>query len=62
MTRWLFLGPLSALIGFATGSGGALASQPEPWQLGFQPAASPVMAQLSSFHDVLLWIITLISI
>lgn len=62
MTRWLFLGPLSALIGLATGSGGAMASQPEPWQLGFQPAASPMMAQLSSFHDLLLWICTLISI
>jgi len=62
MTRWLILGPLSALIGIATGPSRALATQPEPWQLGFQPAASPVMAQLSSFHDLLLWIITLISI
>jgi len=60
MTRWLFLGPLCALTGLA--SGGAMAAQPEPWQLGFQPAASPVMAQMESFHDLLLWIITLISI
>jgi len=62
MTRWLFLGPFYALIGLATGSGGAMAAQPEPWQLGFQPAATPVMAQLTSFHNLLLWIITLISI
>jgi cytochrome c oxidase subunit 2 len=61
MTRWLFLGPLGALIGQALGPG-AMAAQPEPWQLGFQPAATPVMAQLESFHDLLLWIITLISI
>ena len=24
--------------------------QPAPWQLGFQPAASPVMEQIRSFH------------
>jgi cytochrome c oxidase subunit 2 len=62
MTRWLFLGPLCALIGLAPGSTGVMAAQPEPWQLGFQPAATPTMAQLESFHDLLLWIITLISI
>jgi cytochrome c oxidase subunit 2 len=62
MTRWLFRGPFQALIGIATGSAGAMAAQPEPWQLGFQPAATPVMAQLEGFHDLLLWIITLISI
>lgn len=62
MTRWLFRGPLCALIGLAAGAGGAMAAQPEPWQMGFQPAATPVMAQLTSFHDLLLWIITLISI
>jgi cytochrome c oxidase subunit 2 len=62
MTRWLFLGPLCALIGQALGPGGAMAAQPEPWQLGFQPAATPTMAQLESFHDLLLWITTLISI
>jgi cytochrome c oxidase subunit 2 len=62
MTRWLFHGPLCALIGLALGRNVAMAAQPEPWQLGFQPAASPVMAQLETFHDLLLWIITLISI
>ncbi|MEM7024734.1 MAG: cytochrome c oxidase subunit II [Pseudomonadota bacterium] len=62
MTRWLFLGPLSALIGLVTGFTGAQAAQPVPWQLGLQEAASPVMAQLTSFHDLLLWIIALISI
>jgi cytochrome c oxidase subunit 2 len=42
--------------------GAAYAAQPEPWQLGFQPPASPVMERIESFHDRLLWIITLISI
>jgi cytochrome c oxidase subunit II len=62
MSLWLFLGPFCALTGLAVGSGEAGAAQPEPWQLGFQPAASPVMAQLDSLHDLLLWIITLVSI
>jgi cytochrome c oxidase subunit II len=62
MSLWLFLGPFCALIGLAVGSGEAIAAQPEPWQLNFQPAASPVMEQVESLHDLLLWIITLISI
>ena len=35
---------------------------PVPWQLNFQPAASPVMAMIESLHDLLLWIITAISV
>jgi cytochrome c oxidase subunit 2 len=62
MSLWLFLGPFCALIGLAVGSGEASAAQPEPWQLNFQPAASPVMDQLESLHDLLMWIITIISI
>ena len=33
---------------------------PEPWQLGFQPAASPVMQRIESFHTGVLYIVTLI--
>lgn len=33
-----------------------------PWQLGFQPPATPVMEQLNSLHDFLLVIITLITL
>jgi cytochrome c oxidase subunit II len=62
MSRWLFPGPLCALIALAVGSGEAVAAQPEPWQLGFQPAVTPVMERLVSLHDLLMWIITLISI
>jgi cytochrome c oxidase subunit II len=62
MSLWLFLGPLCALIGLAMGSGEAVAAQPVPWQLDLQPAASPVMERLVSLHDLLMWIITLISI
>ena len=33
-----------------------------PWQLNFQPAASPVMETLDGLHDFLLIIITVVSI
>jgi len=38
------------------------ATEPRPWQLGFQPAATPVKERLSAFHDELLIIITLITV
>jgi cytochrome c oxidase subunit II len=40
---------------------GAWAAKPEPWQMGFQPAASPVMEEIENFHDELLVIITVIT-
>jgi len=40
----------------------ALAAEPQPWQLGFQPAATPVKHQIESFHDLLLVIIFAISV
>ena len=33
---------------------------PQPWRLGFQPAASPVMERIESFHTGVLYIVTLI--
>ncbi|MBM3569424.1 MAG: cytochrome c oxidase subunit II [Alphaproteobacteria bacterium] len=41
---------------------GAQAAQPQPWQMGFQPAASPVMHDINSFHNLLLVLITVISL
>jgi cytochrome c oxidase subunit 2 len=61
---------LSRLIGVATvalavlmGGGAAFAEsgQPAPWQLGFQDAATPVMNDIASFHDALLYVITAIT-
>jgi cytochrome c oxidase subunit 2 len=46
------------LVGMVSG---AWAAKPEPWQMGFQPAASPVMEEIESFHDILLVIITVIT-
>ena len=43
-------------------SGLAVANQPQPWQMGFQPAASPVMERIDDFHNLLLWISTLITL
>jgi len=40
----------------------AFANQPEPWQMGFQPAATPVMEKIQEFHDLLLYIIVAITI
>ena len=37
---------------------GALAAAPQPWEMGLQPAASPVKHALDSFHNLLLVIIT----
>ena len=35
---------------------------PHPWQVGMNPPASPIMERLTSFHDLLLWVITLITL
>jgi cytochrome c oxidase subunit II len=40
----------------------AAGGEPKPWQLDFQPAASPVMANIESFHTLLLYLITAISL
>lgn len=49
-------------VAVLTSGGAAFAAtgQPQPWQLGLQPAATPVMEDIIWFHDFLLWIITAI--
>jgi len=47
---------------FALMASPAAAQQPTPWQLGFQEAHSPIMEQMDSFHDFLLWVIFAISV
>ena len=53
---------LAPLIAMCAAAGSALAAAPEPWRLGFQAAASPVMERISEFHTLLLVIITLITL
>jgi cytochrome c oxidase subunit II len=48
-----------ALVGLAATAAYAL---PVPWQMDFQPAASPVMEQIESFHKELLYITTAVCI
>lgn len=63
---------VSALAGFAAAgaamlSDAAMAAEqtpglPAPWLLGMQPAVSPVARDMHNFHDLLMWIITLITL
>jgi cytochrome c oxidase subunit II len=59
--------PLAAIavIAAALLSGGSAAlaamGQPSPWQIGLQDSATPIMSDITWFHDVLLWIIAGIS-
>jgi cytochrome c oxidase subunit II len=54
---------LAGAILFGT-AGAAFAGmgQPTPWQLGLQDAASPVMVDVTRFHDFLLWMISAITL
>ncbi|MBV9348681.1 MAG: cytochrome c oxidase subunit II, partial [Pseudolabrys sp.] len=54
----------AGLIATAATLGGAFAGtgQPSPWQFGLQGAASPVMEDITWFHDFLLILITAIAI
>ena len=57
--RSIVLTPFFLFVLGAT-AGVAGAAQPRPWQLGFQPAASPVMRDITDFHNLLLVISVLI--
>ena len=46
-----------ALFGFASAAG---ATQPVPWEINLQPAASPIMEMIHSFNNGLLVVVTLI--
>src|SRR3546814_5890159 len=58
----LLNGFVAALACLVASPSAGLAAQPAEWQLGFQPAATPIMEQVDSFHDLLLVIITLICV
>jgi cytochrome c oxidase subunit 2 len=53
-----------AVTALCASAGAAFAGlgQPTPWQLGLQDAASPVMEEIASFHNYVLWIVTAITI
>jgi cytochrome c oxidase subunit 2 len=57
---------IMAIVALVVPVAGALAApikgQPVPWQIGLQPAATPVMAEMNAFHNMLLVIITAIAL
>ena len=46
----------------AGGVASAESGQPAPWEYKLQEAATPVMENIISFHNLLLWIITIITL
>jgi cytochrome c oxidase subunit II len=55
----VFFGLLMVGLGLALP---ALAAEPQAWYMNFQEAATPVMERIEGFHDLLLVIITAISV
>lgn len=52
---------MGILVTMGATAGTALASHPKPWQIGFQPAASPIMENLTAMHNLLLTVIACIA-
>ena len=65
-SRMIGIGVLAALVLIAAAPLGLAASthvvQPHDWQLGFQESATPVKDRIAGLHDILLVIITCISL
>ena len=61
MSRGRILAAGAAAAAGLTGTG-AWANEPVPWQLGLQPAATPLMQNIDDLHDILLVVITLITL
>lgn len=53
---------LTVMLSLFVSVNAAIAETAHDWQLGFQPAASPVMQQLTDFHNILLVLITVITL
>jgi cytochrome c oxidase subunit II len=51
-------------VALLSGASAALAGlgQPSPWEIGLQDSATPIMSDITWFHNVLLWIIAGISV
>lgn len=55
---------IAASLGLLTllGASGAFAAQPQPWQMGMQPAATPIMEGIRWFEQYTLWFIVPITL
>jgi cytochrome c oxidase subunit 2 len=60
--RQLALSILFLSAGLLPAAAAGTAGQPSPWEINFQPPATPIMAFIENFHHWLLIIITLIMI
>ena len=52
-------------VAVAIWTGAALAAgtgQPEPWQMAMQTPVTPIAVELHSFHTLLMWLITAITV
>ena len=59
------LGLIAAAVATFSGVSHSMAAglgRPEKWQLGLQEAATPIAENIISFHNFLLWLITLITL
>jgi cytochrome c oxidase subunit 2 len=56
------LSGLMGLAGGVLGAGSAWAAQPELWGFKLQEAVTPVMADIVWFHNILFWLITVITL
>jgi cytochrome c oxidase subunit II len=61
LSRLAIVAASAGLALMSIGSAWAGLGQPTPWQMDLQDSASPVMADVASFHFFLLWIIAAIS-
>jgi len=53
---------LACLLLAGLAAGPAMAQQPRPWEVGMQPAFSPIKQEIIWLHDLVLWIITIITV
>ena len=61
MRRMGLLG-LTGLAGVVLAGSVGWAAQPEPWKYGLQEAVTPVMEDIAWFHNILFWLITVITL
>jgi cytochrome c oxidase subunit 2 len=61
ISRFYVAALLAVMAIVGAGAAWAGAGQPTPWQLGPQESVTPVMDWIVSFHNYLLWVITLIA-
>jgi cytochrome c oxidase subunit II len=61
LSRWIACAAGTAVL-LSAGAAAAALGHPLPWQMGFQDAGSPVMENIIWFHNLLLVIITLITV